>query len=1071
MQQADQLTPQQQQHQLQAQQLQQQQQNGGDMAAGAYANAQGGAIKRAPMSGGRFDFEDGGTYCGGWDEGKAHGHGVCTGPKHQGAYAGAWNYGFEVSGSYIWPSGSHYEGQWQNGRRHGLGVEQIGRQIYRGEWSKDGHKGRYGVRESTVSTAKYEGTWNEGYQDGSGCETYADGGKYQGQWQEGKRHGYGIRTSAPFGLASHHRRKNLHASLSSLPGGENGNAAKANEKTEEIRGGFVLTAKSDKLPVRRNSLTEKSKKGFLMGLKMRKQRSTGDLEKRGTIASGSIRSTMSSASWISTGSEQSNLTTKSAHTESNASFTMEDEQLDPTVVETYMGEWKKDKRCGHGVAERSDGLKYEGEWYNNRKHGYGVTTFRDGTVEEGKYKNNILITSQKKKHLFLARSRKFRDRITAAVNSAQRALKMAMQRSDMAISRMATAAAKAQNADVAAEQARIDCENAVRMAREFAPDFKPSVLERFEKLRFRERFRGVSSSADVTGGGKSLPASQQFSPASSGSASDPAYATQAQRQQQYMNMQQQRRMSQQKQEADCPVPSSMYSQQLPVSPQTDLSALVSHTQPSHAQVISAINQMYHQQQHQQQQFQQQQQQSNPQTNPAYQFQQQQPPGTSVSTQQQQQLQQQQQFAGTSNLTPTNASMYQNANNMSPQQQQLQQQQQQQQQRLYQQQQQMQQQQQLQQQHHQLQQQQQLQQQYQHQQLQQQHQMQQQLNQQQQSSLHVSPSHNASMRRPSQQVADAAQASAQAATMAALNQQQRSQQRPPMLGQTGQQSSIDHFDHYKRPPSRDSSIDRYARAASRMSGAFGGSRQTSLDRSGLANDPTQAGGATNTTPDGRPRAGSVFRGSTPAPGGGTNPTSTATSTLTGNGTLPSGAGGRLSRAGTPSLGAGGRAPSQSKVEPLYSAPNQPFEDVLLRQRTLGQDIIPSPSQPKRTESLYLPAKPATPVGVAMGKAGGSGGKKMKTVPINVSLQRKKSMPDFQELPRATEAMSREEVSALGSARREAVRRQIEVNERLRANPLLYLVSPQVKDWFVRQQLVLLVLFVNVLLALLFVKMLT
>lgn len=37
------------------------------------------------------------------------------------------------------------------------------------------------------------------------------------------------------------------------------------EKAEEIRGGFVLTAKSDKLPVRRNSLTDKTgKKGFLM---------------------------------------------------------------------------------------------------------------------------------------------------------------------------------------------------------------------------------------------------------------------------------------------------------------------------------------------------------------------------------------------------------------------------------------------------------------------------------------------------------------------------------------------------------------------------------------------------------------------------------------------------------------------------------------------------------------------------------------------------------------------------------------------------------------------------------------
>nr|XP_036220821.1 junctophilin-2-like [Bactrocera oleae] len=133
-------------------------------------------LKRPQINGGRFDFEDGGTFCGGWEDGKAHGHGVCTGPKHQGAYAGAWNYGFEVSGAYIWPSGSHYEGQWQNGRRHGLGVEQIGRQIYRGEWSKDGHKGRYGIRESTVSTARYEGTWNMGYQDGYGCETYADGG-------------------------------------------------------------------------------------------------------------------------------------------------------------------------------------------------------------------------------------------------------------------------------------------------------------------------------------------------------------------------------------------------------------------------------------------------------------------------------------------------------------------------------------------------------------------------------------------------------------------------------------------------------------------------------------------------------------------------------------------------------------------------------------------------------------------------------------------------------------------------------------------------------------------------------
>lgn len=58
---------------------------------------------RAQVSGGRFDFDDGGTFCGGWEDGKAHGHGVCTGPKGQGAYSGSWHYGFEVSGVYTWP--------------------------------------------------------------------------------------------------------------------------------------------------------------------------------------------------------------------------------------------------------------------------------------------------------------------------------------------------------------------------------------------------------------------------------------------------------------------------------------------------------------------------------------------------------------------------------------------------------------------------------------------------------------------------------------------------------------------------------------------------------------------------------------------------------------------------------------------------------------------------------------------------------------------------------------------------------------------------------------------------------
>mgnify|MGYP004582325639 CR=1 FL=1 len=175
----------------------------------------------------------------------------------------------------------------------------------------------------------------------------------------------------------------------------------------------------------------------------------------------------------------------------------QDEQMDASVTETYLGEWKNDKRTGFGISERSDGLRYEGEWFNNRKYGYGVTTFRDGTKEEGKYKNNVLITSQKKKHLFLIRSAKFRERIEAAVNAAQRASKIALQKADIAISRTATARGRAELADAAAEQAREDSELAQQTAKQFAPDFRQPGLER---LRNREIPKYVPPPQDTVPG-------------------------------------------------------------------------------------------------------------------------------------------------------------------------------------------------------------------------------------------------------------------------------------------------------------------------------------------------------------------------------------------------------------------------------------------------------------------------------------------------------------------------------------------------------------------------------------------
>lgn len=160
--------------------------------------------------------------------------------------------------------------------------------------------------------------------------------------------------------------------------------------------------------------------------------------------------------------------------------------MDPSVTETYMGEWKNDKRSGYGISERSDGLRYEGEWYANKKYGYGVTTFSNGEKEEGKYKNNVLITSQKKK-LFLMRSAKFRERIDAAVNAAQRASKIALQKSDIAINRTATARGKAEQADIAAAHAREDSDIAETVAKQYAPDFRQPGLERLKELREKQK--------------------------------------------------------------------------------------------------------------------------------------------------------------------------------------------------------------------------------------------------------------------------------------------------------------------------------------------------------------------------------------------------------------------------------------------------------------------------------------------------------------------------------------------------------------------------------------------------------
>ncbi|XP_026877214.2 junctophilin-1a [Electrophorus electricus] len=421
------------------------------------------------MTGGRFDFDDGGTYCGGWEHGKAHGHGICTGPKGQGEYSGAWSHGFEIVGVYTWPSGNTYQGYWAHGKRHGLGVEVKGKWIYRGEWSH-GFKGRYGVRQNHSTPARYDGTWSNGLQDGYGVETYEDGGTYQGQWLGGTRHGYGVRQSVPYGMATVVRSP-LRTSLASLRSVQSNGAILQDtvpvptEQPVSSRGGFVLNFHSDSEAAgvrRKGPFRTRSLFGSLRQLRKSESKSSIS-SKRSSARSDAAMSRISSSdgtSTVSYGDEES----------------VAEHSTDATTTETYMGEWKSDKRSGFGVSERSNGMKYEGEWLGNKRHGYGCTVFPDGTREEGKYKNNVLVRGIRK-HLIPIKNPKTKEKVERAVDSSRRAAVIAKTKVEIALSRTTHARLKSEAADQAALAADQESDLARTGARELSPNFYQPGLD------------------------------------------------------------------------------------------------------------------------------------------------------------------------------------------------------------------------------------------------------------------------------------------------------------------------------------------------------------------------------------------------------------------------------------------------------------------------------------------------------------------------------------------------------------------------------------------------------------------
>lgn len=277
---------------------------------------------------------------------------------------------------------------------------------------------------------------------------------------KGSRHGYGVRKSAMYLDAASCRKHppNHRSSLTSIrsvleleTATSASTAPSAQDSTapghlQHARPGTVATGK----PLLQASTASPRRIGFSLTGKCVESDDAGDADDGtrrpsflGRQLPDALRTSFSAAAATkrrrSAGDVQDTVASGTSAS-SGARKHRDTTAVDPAAVETYSGEWKNDRRSGHGVSERSDGLRYEGEWLDNFKCGYGVTTFGGGPDqvggwrEEGKYKNNLLLSPSKKLFLPL-RASKVREKIDAAVAAAVRAAQIATQKSDIANSR------------------------------------------------------------------------------------------------------------------------------------------------------------------------------------------------------------------------------------------------------------------------------------------------------------------------------------------------------------------------------------------------------------------------------------------------------------------------------------------------------------------------------------------------------------------------------------------------------------------------------------------------------------
>lgn len=59
------------------------------------------------------------------------------------------------------------------------------------------------------------------------------------------------------------------------------------------------------------------------------------------------------------------------------------------VGDTFVGDWRANKKHGVGTYTWTRGMKFKGKWQDGRMHGNGLLRFPDGRTYEGGFIDNV----------------------------------------------------------------------------------------------------------------------------------------------------------------------------------------------------------------------------------------------------------------------------------------------------------------------------------------------------------------------------------------------------------------------------------------------------------------------------------------------------------------------------------------------------------------------------------------------------------------------------------------------------------------------------------------------------------